>query len=90
MQSADPNTALARGALLPYFIDSFGRPLRTPYYVSQLQTLLEDRFFPWVTFSALKSLESEGILTRVEVPTKNASKVVFYFNSALNTPLRPP
>jgi len=36
----------ARGALRAHFTDARGKPIRTPHYTSQHQTLYEHEFFP--------------------------------------------
>ena len=41
MQHIDPEIQKAKDTIRPYFTDKHGRPLRKPYYVTQIQTLLE-------------------------------------------------
>ena len=80
MQQKDPEAQKAKKMLLPFFTDKYGRPLRKPYYMKQLQVLLETRFFPWIVSQAVNELVEEGHLSRVEVSTKYHEKVIFFFN----------
>jgi len=85
MQQKDPEAQKAKKMLLPFFTDKYGRPLRKPYYMKQLQVLLETRFFPWIVSQAVNELVEEGHLSRVEVSTKYHEKVIFFFNKRLDT-----
>ena len=87
MQTTDKEVELAKQSILQLFTDKVGRPKKTPYHVTQLQTLLENDFFPWVTYQAAKQLvENEKVLSRLETSTKTQEKVVFFYNSKLDKP----
>jgi len=85
MQSEDPEIHKAKESLRPFFVDNYGRPLRKPYYVTQIQTLLENRHFPWIVYQAISRLVDEDFLSKVVVKTKYHERVVFFFNKALDT-----
>jgi len=86
MQKPDPEIAKAKQEIIKLFTDQYGRPKKTPYYVAQLQTLLENQFFPWITHQAAEQLVNQKILSKIETSTKCHSKVVFFYNAKLNTP----
>jgi len=86
MQNSDPEILKAKNTIRPYFTDKYGRPLRKPYYVTQLQTLLEDRHFPWIVYQAASRLVEEEYLSKIETATKYHERVVFFFNKQLDTP----
>ena len=86
MQKDDIEIEKAKESLIPFFEDKYRRPLRKPYYVTQIQTLLENKHFPWIVYQALNRLVKEGYLTKVEVKTKFHDRVVFFFNKKLDTP----
>ena len=85
MQVADKEIQRAKPMVMQLFTDKLGRPKKTPYHVTQLQTLLENDFFPWITYQAAKQLVTEEALSRLETSTKTQEKVVFY-NSKLDKP----
>ncbi len=69
-----------------------GKPIRTPYFLKQLQVLYEGDFFPWVVSDALKILEQERFLvsfTSDTIPNitklRNVPKLKFYANAAAIT-----
>ena len=72
--------------LLTLFQDEYRRPLRKPYYLRQLQVLLENDYFPWVISNALVQLVDQGILHKVRYVSKAHRKLVFFFNGKLSTP----
>jgi hypothetical protein len=86
MQKPDPQIAKAKQEVMKLFTDDYGRPKKTPYYVAQLQTLLENQFFPWITHQAAEQLVNQNILSRIETTTKCHSKVVFFYNAKLDDP----
>jgi hypothetical protein len=86
MQTPDKEVQLAKPAVMQFFTDNAGRPKKTPYHVTQLQTLLEHDFFPWVTYQAAKQLVEKGVLSRLEAASKTQEKVVFFYNSKLDKP----
>jgi hypothetical protein len=91
MQKTDPEIAKAKQEIMKLFTDDYGRPKKTPYYVAQLQTLLENQFFPWITHQAAQQLVNQNILSKIETATKCHSKVVFFYNAKLDMPkLKPP
>ncbi|MEM2111696.1 MAG: hypothetical protein QXX08_07445 [Candidatus Bathyarchaeia archaeon] len=85
MQNIDSEIEKAKRSIMPYFIDKYGRPLKKPYYVTQIQTLLENQHFPWIIYQAVSRLIEEGHLSRVETSTKYHEKVVLIFNRQLDT-----
>ena len=86
MQHIDPEIQKAKDTIRPYFTDKYGRPLRKPYYVTQIQTLLEKWHFPWIVYQAASKLVEDGYLSKKETKTKYHEKVVFFFNNRLDTP----
>ncbi len=76
-------------ALRAHFTNARGKPIRTPYYLSQLQVLHENNFFPWVVSDAVKRLtEEECFLSRLDensIPElgelSNVSRISFYANT---------
>jgi len=56
MQTEDAEIRKARETILPLFIDKYGRTKKTPYYVTQLQTLFENNHFPWIIYQAADQL----------------------------------
>ena len=72
-----------------HFTNVRGDPIRTPYYLSQLEVLYEGSYFPWVVSDAVKHLtEEERFLTRFDetsVPElgelNNVSRMSFYANT---------
>lgn len=86
MQRIDPEILKAKETICPYFLDKYNRPLKRPYYVTQLQTLLEKWHFPWIVYQAAIRLIDEGFLSRIEAKTKYHKKVVFFFNAKLDIP----
>ena len=86
MQKQDPEIEKAKQSLIPYFKDRYGRPLRKAYYVTQIQTLLENKHFPWIVYQAANRLIEEDIITKTEASTKYHKRVVFFFNKKLDTP----
>lgn len=85
MQKPDVQIQYAKPIVMQLFTDKFGRPKKTPYYITQIQTLLEKTFFPWITYQATKQLVEEKALCRTETKTKY-SEAVFIFNSKLDKP----
>ncbi len=47
------------------------------YYISQLEVILEDKYFHWITANALKELRSEGKLRTERRNTSNGNRVFF-------------
>ena len=86
MQTPDKYVQLAKPIVMKKFIDKLGRPMKKPYHITQLQTVLETDFFQWVTYEAAKQLVKEGALSRYETSTKTQNKVVFLYNSKLDRP----
>jgi hypothetical protein len=84
MQKTDPQIQNAKPIVMQLFIDKYGRPKKTPYYVAQLQTLLEKQFFPWITHQAAEQLVNEKVLSKITTTTKYHGKVVFFYNARLD------
>ena len=84
MQKTDPQIQNAKPIVMQLFIHRYGRPKKTPYYVAQLQTLLEKQFFPWITHQAAEQLVNENILSKITTTTKYSGKVVFFYNARLD------
>ena len=83
MQNSDAEIKKAKETIVPYFVDKYNRPKKTPYYVTQLQTLLESVHFPWIVYQAASQLIYDGFLSKFETTTKFHEKVVFFFNAKL-------
>lgn len=84
----DPKVAEAKDVLMGHFLNKKGDPIRTPYYLRQLEVLYEGRFFEWVIVAALNELEKERYLTvfdRRSIPEldrlKTISRIKFYANA---------
>src|SRR5437899_345592 len=80
----DEATQRAETEILKLFVDPRKRPLRTPYYLAQLQVLHEKEFFPWVTAHALEFLVEQDKLFKLPQTTKAGRHVVFFYNSSLS------
>ncbi|MEM2108375.1 MAG: hypothetical protein QXL10_03725 [Candidatus Bathyarchaeia archaeon] len=89
MQSQDTEIQKAK-VIIPRFVDKYGRPKKTPYYITQLQTLLENNYFPWIIYQAADQLIKQGTLSKFETKTKYHNKVVFIYNAQLDTPQHKP
>jgi len=90
MQQQDTEIQKAKETILPRFIDKYGRPKKTPYYITQLQTLFETNYFPWIVYQAADQLIKQGTLSKFETKTKYHDKVVFIYNAQLNNPQHNP
>jgi hypothetical protein len=86
MQKPDKEVQFAKPIITEFFTDKSGRPKKTPYHVTQLQTLLETNFFPWITYQAAKQLVQEGVLSRLEASSRTQERVVFFYNAKLDKP----
>lgn len=73
----NPQVEKAKEELRSYFRDRYGRPLKKPYYVTQLQTLLEGLYYPWIVHQALTRLVEEGFLARLELRQNIMKKLYF-------------
>jgi hypothetical protein len=90
MQPQDAEIQKAKATITPCFVDKYGRPKKTPYYVTQLQTLFENNHFPWIIYQAADQLAKQGFLSKFETKTKYHEKVVFIYNAQLDTPKHKP
>ena len=79
----DPIRKKAKEDIRKLFIDEYNRPKRTPYYISQLQTILEKNYFDRIVYNAAMDLVQDSFLMKLEVQTKYASKMVFFYNKRL-------
>lgn len=86
MQNGDAEIQKAKQSISPLFVDKYNRPKKSPFYVTQLQTLLENQHFPWIAYQAASQLVKEDILDKYETPTRYHGRVVFFFNKRLATP----
>mgnify|MGYP001047063267 CR=1 FL=1 len=86
MQRIDPEIQKAKKTIRPFFVDKLNRPLKRPYYVTQLQTLLEKNHFPWIVYQAAIELIDKKHLSRIEIKTNYHERVVFFFNAKLDIP----
>jgi hypothetical protein len=84
----DPVVKAAVEVLRKHFINARGKPIKTPFFLRQLQVHYEADFFPWVLKYALSILEQEGYLaciTSQDIPgfgrLKNIKNMRFYFNA---------
>lgn len=85
MQNVDAEIQKAKETITPLFVDKYNRPKKALYYVTQLQTLLENKHFPWIVYQAASQLVNHNFLSKVETTTKYHEKVVFFFNAKLDT-----
>jgi len=69
--------------LLRKFVDERNRPLRTPYFQSQLQ-VLHEYYFPWIVVRALNELVDEEIIAKEYFSTTYTENIVFYFHNIMN------
>ncbi len=60
----DPAVRLAAQNLTQHFTDKSNQPIRTPFYITQLQVLYEHDFYPWVTADAIHILNEDNIITQ--------------------------
>lgn len=77
----------ARRALRAHFTDARGKPIKTPYYTSQLYILYEDMFFPWVVSRALRALEGEGFLKTITLRDLTVLQPWVYMRIHRNIPM---
>jgi hypothetical protein len=63
--TTDPAVQRALTTLKRHFTNAAAQPIRTPYYITQLQVLYETDFFPWVTADAIKLLVQQGFLKQI-------------------------
>lgn len=82
----------AAHALKNHFFNVRGDPIKTPYFLKQLQVLYENDYFPWIVNDALKLLESQGIIQSFTQDTikgvaklKHLSQIKFFINSMTAT-----
>jgi hypothetical protein len=87
-QRRQPQIDAAKHALRHHFTNVLGGPIRSAYYLSQLQILYEQDFFPWVLSDAVKQLIDEGFLTKLteeDIPEisslPNITRIQFLINS---------
>ncbi len=66
------------------FLDFRGRPLKIPYYTTQLQVIL-DYWYHWIVYNALKLLVEEEFLATFQIASQTQNKIVFYHNAALQS-----
>ena len=71
--------------VLSYFEDKYGRPLKRPYYIRQMQVLLENDFFPWIVYHALMHLVERGRLVKKRYVSRHKRKLVYFYNRRLHT-----
>ena len=67
-----------------------GDPIKTPYFLKQLQVLSENDYFPWIVNDALKLLESQDIIQSFTQDSikdmakfKHLSRIKFFVNSMI-------
>lgn len=93
----DPAVRIAAQTLTTHFTDKSNQPIRTPFYITQLQVLYEHDFYPWVTADAIRILNQDNFLTlfrKFDLPDpknlSNVREIVFCAHSqayAQNAPL---
>ena len=92
--SFDPSqTSIVQSAaalLKNYFFNVRDDPIRTPYFLKQLQVLYETDYYPWVVSDALKLLESQEIIRSFTganlkdmTKLKHLSRIKFFVNSMI-------
>jgi hypothetical protein len=71
-----------------HFFNVRGDPIKTPYFLKQLQVLYEPDYFPWVVSNALRLLESQEIIKsftgqslKEMAKLKHLSRIRFFVNS---------
>jgi hypothetical protein len=74
--TSDPTFVACKDTLTRFF-----RRKLTPYYLTEVEVLLEKQYFHWITYRAIKSLVSDGYLTEHPVTTKYGSPVIFVARS---------
>jgi hypothetical protein len=87
----DPRQAAIDAAvecLKRHFTNAAGGPIKTPFYLSQLEAFYENEFFPWVISDATRQLVSEGFLRKFEADSvpgmetlDNLTRISFFVNS---------
>lgn len=88
-ETTQPILDKAIAAVKAHFTNVRGDPIKTPYYLSQLEILYEGSFFPWVVSDAVKQLtEQQHFLTRFDSHSiatlrdlTNVSRISFYVNT---------
>jgi len=75
--SSDPAFVACRDSLIRFF-----RRKQTPFYLTQLEVLLEKQYFHWITYRAITSLVSDGYLKEYRLTTKYGSPVIFVVRSS--------
>ena len=63
------------------FEDKYHRPRKKPYYIGQLQVLLEKEAYPWIVYNATMLLCQQEYLIKCPAPTKYAREAVFLHHS---------
>jgi Holliday junction resolvase-like predicted endonuclease len=87
VQKSDYKIQRAKTAVMELFEDKIGRAKKKPYYLTQIQTLLEEEFTDKVIYQASTQLIKEKKLSRINIKTKNAGKVTFLYNAKFDRPI---
>jgi hypothetical protein len=83
----DPMVQKAIIALKEHFTNKRGDAIKTPYFLTQLEVLYEDDFFPWVMKNALDILVEQKFLKSFQTardknkPLRDLNPIKFYTNS---------
>jgi len=87
-RSLDPEVRRTARILKEHYINKLGKPIKTPYYLAQLQVLYETDSFPWIVSDAIKLLTNEGFLTKIDASNmpklgklKYVKQIGFFVNS---------
>ena len=83
MQHINPEIQKAKDTIRLYFTDKHGRPLRKPYYITQIQTLLEKRHLPRIMYQAASQLVEDGYLLKSrDNPCPESCAPIFHSSSS--------
>ena len=67
------------------FFNYYNRANLTPLSTSTIQRRLESWYHPWKVNDTIKKMERDGILRSMEMNTKYAGKIIFYFPAKIMT-----
>lgn len=87
----DEAVTRAETVLKSHFLNIRKKPIKTPFYLKQLQVFYERDYFPWVLRKALNNLQDNGTLGIIRLKDlpqrhkiKNIQDIKFYYNSQIS------